>query len=74
MSISYEGEHEKVSAPTTPGQAEGCVDVSLQSHASPAPPQTDQAEGAREEEKMSPSSSSVQNRQEQGEGGSLNAL
>ena len=43
MSISEE--QEKVSAPTTPGQAEGSENSDHQSETSDAPPQPDPAEG-----------------------------
>lgn len=74
MPMFYYESHEKVSAPTTPGQAEGCVDVALQSHAPPAPPQTDQAEGARDEEEMSPSPVEREQLQKQRQRSALSAL
>ena len=46
--MSTQEEREKVSAPTTPGQAEGTENIDQQSQTSPAPQQTDPAEGEAE--------------------------
>ena len=48
MSISEE--REKVSAPTTPGQAEGSENADQQSQTSDAPSQLDPAEGEADSE------------------------
>ena len=48
--MSTTQENEKVSAPTTPGQAEGSENINEQSEPSPSPPQTDQAEGEADSE------------------------
>lgn len=46
----FTSEEEKVSAPTTPGQAEGSENADEQSQTSPAPAQLDPVEGESQPE------------------------